>query len=732
MLSPVHNRKVSSQTRSQLLKILQTAGLTWVRVKDLNEAKKTFIEIETRVQGRIAGPIEEYILLYILARDVGRRFKGKDCQIVEIGTLFGGSSILIWHALKRENASIRIVTIDPLDGYYKDSKTGSGSDFDIVLNLKITEKLVHENFASFSIPKEDIRIVKDLSQNQSPILAASERPVALLFIDGDHSLLGIQKDIENYIDFVHPEGHVAIDNFLDVDWPQVTEGILTNLDLIKNFCPILSHSKLLALNQSNGGFFESPISKHFLSETGDFLSLFRQRTSHLRMLLSNDLDKVVQENNETLNKNIADILETQPLPEVPKFGTSNNTALQMAPMLLTFANVLKEKGRLIEQLEEQNAHLKSSIAQEQSNYSNLLVKNDALFDSLDQVDKGLEATHKAFKKQCTTYEDKLKLLQKEYASSQKDLQKYKELKAGLDANIQSLNSSIEEKDKGLERFSSKLWEQEKELETSSATISKQQAEIELSQSTISRQAKNLSQSQDTILKHNEELGKSQAIIQKQEGELERYQSQVLKQQADLEKAQEIVQNLQSNIEGHTIHIAKQEGEIKELRTTRTGLKQQIRSQSSRLDKNHLKIHDLEKQLAETERLKEESNQKNKALENNKKDLEIQIELLTEDIANYTDRIRNLEHTCEQQQQEGERLKSDLGNTSKELQNLSQEYESFKASQAQLVAELKQDLESKSTNIRVLEEEKCRLVFELKTYIGELRNREEELKLFKGF
>jgi len=648
MLSPVHNRKVSRQTRSQLLKILQTAGLTWVRVEDLNEAKKTFIEIETRVQGRIAGPIEEYILLYILARDVGRRFKGKDCQIVEIGTLFGGSSILIWHALKRENASIQVVTIDPLDGYYKDEKTGSGSDFDIVLNLKITEKLVHENFASFSIPKEDIRIVKELSQNQSPILAASEHPVALLFIDGDHSLLGIRRDIENYIDFVHPEGHLAIDNFLDVDWPQVTEGILTNLDLVKNFCPILSHSKLLVLNQSKDGFFESPISKHFLSETGDFLSLFRQRTNHLRMLLSNNLDKIVQENNEALNKNIADILETQPLPEVPKFGASNNTALQMAPILLTFANVLKEKGRLIEQLEEQNEHLKSSIAQEQSNYSNLLIKNDALFDSLNQVGKDLEATHKAFKKQCTEYEDKLKLLQNEYASSQKDLQKYKELKAGLDANIQSLNSSIKEKDKGLERFSSKLWEQEKELETSSATIS------------------------------------------------------------------------------------KQEGEIKELRTTRTGLRQQIRSQSSRLDKNHLKIHDLEKQLAETERLKEESNQKNKALENNKKDLEIQIKFLTEDIANYKDRIRNLEHTCEQQQQEGERLKSDLGNTSKELQNLSQEYESFKASHAQLVAELKQDLESKSTNIRVIEEEKCRLVFELKTYIGELRNREEELKLFKGF
>ena len=732
MLSPVHNRKVSKQTRSQLLKLLQTAGLTWVRVEDLNEAKKTFIEIETRVQGRIAGPIEEYILLYILARDVGRRFKGKDCQIIEIGTLFGGSSILIWHALKRENASIQVVTIDPLDGYYKDEETGSGSDFDVVLNLKITEKLVHENFASFSIPEEDIRIVKELSQNQTPILAASEHPIALLFIDGDHSLLGIQRDIENYIDFVHPEGHLAIDNFLDVDWPQVTEGILTHLDSIKNFCPILSHSKLLVLNQSKNGFFESPISKHFLSETGDFLSLFRQRTSHLRMLLSNDLDKIVQENNEALNKNIADILETQPLPEVPKFGTSNNTALQIAPILLTFANVLEEKGRLIEQLEEQNEHLKSSFTQEQSNYSNLLIKNDALSDSLNQLDKGLEATHRAFKKQCTEYEDKLKLLQTEYASSQNGLQKYKEIKAGLDANIQSLNSSIKQKDKGLERVSSKLGEKEKELETSSATISKQQAEIELSQSTISRQAKELSQSQDTILKHYRELGKSQAIIQKQEGELEHLQCQILKQQDDLEKAQGIVQNLQSNIEGHTIQISKQEGEIKELRTTRTGLRQQVRSQSSRLDKNHLKIHDLEKQLAETERLKEESNQKNKALENNKKDLEIQTKLLTKDIANYKDRIRNLEHIYDQKQQEGERLKSDLGDTSKELQSLSQDYESFKVSQTQLVAELKQDLESKSTYIRVIEEEKCRLVFELKTYVGELRNREEELKLFKEF
>ena len=97
--------------------------------------------------------------------------------------------------------------------------------------------------------------------------------------------------------------------------------------------------------------------------------------------------------------------------------------------------MLKEKGRLIEQLEDQNEHLKSSIAQEQSNYQTL-IKNDA-FRFAQSGGQGLDATRKAFNKQCTEYENKLKLLQNEYASSQKDLQEYKELKAGLDATFRA-------------------------------------------------------------------------------------------------------------------------------------------------------------------------------------------------------------------------------------------------------------------------------------------------------
>ncbi|MDG2169209.1 MAG: class I SAM-dependent methyltransferase [Opitutales bacterium] len=646
MLSPVHIREISTKARSYLLKILKTAGISWVRANDIKDAQKTFIEIESEFEGRIAGPIEEYILLYILARDVGKRFKDKPCHIVEIGTLFGGSSILIWRALQKEEASIPIVTIDPLDGYYKDENTGSGSDYDIVLKLKITEELVRKNFKSFSIPEEDITIVKDLSQNQGAIQAASVKSVALLFIDGDHSLMGIRRDLENYIDLVDPKGFLAIDNFLDVDWPQVTEGILTNLDVVKSFSPILSHSKILVLNHNKEGFFKAPIIKSFLSEAGDFINLFRQRASHLRQMLNNDLENILKQNLEGVNTTIAKTLDEGKLEAVPTLGKSNDFYLQTAPILLTFADALKEKSLLLAQIEDQNKGLQSSLEEEQKNYTSILEKGDSLFAALVKVNDSLKSSQSTFENQCIDFENRLKALVIDKDKSNQQLEEEKKLNKKLVVKSAKLETQI----KGLETTLK---------ERKSLTVSKDK-EIKIMIATVS----------------------------------------------------------------------KKEAKIQELSSSNRSNSRKIDSQTKEIEKLNHRIERLEQQVADFDARLKEKTMRYESLEEHEKDLKLNLELLNEDITYYQKSIALLKEMCSQISTREEEAKVELSKTLEEKEEITAQFERTNSTQEARIQDLSNRSADQSKNIEQLESQKDRLIFELKTYVGELRNREEELKLFK--
>ena len=646
MLSPVHNRKVSAKSRSYLLKILKTAGLSWVRANDLKDAQDTFIEIETKFEGRIAGPIEEYILLYILARDIGKKFKDKLCHIVEIGTLFGGSSILVWHALKKEGATIPIVTIDPLDGYYKDENTGSGSDYDIVLKLKITEELVRKNFKSFAIPEGDITIVKDLSQNQRAIEEASKKPVALLFIDGDHSLMGIRRDLENYINMVDPKGHLAIDNFLDIDWPQVTEGILTNLEIVKSFSPILSHSKILVLNHNKNGFFKAPIIKNFLSETGDFLSLFRQRATHLRQMLSNDLENILKQNLEGIDTTLSKALENESPNAVPSMGRETDHYLQTVPMLLTFANALKEKNLLLSQIEDQNKDLQKSLQKEQKNYSSLIEKGDSLFEALVKVNDSLKSSQTTFENQCIKFENRLQVLVTEKEASDKEHKKEKETNAALLTKSSNLETQI------------------KSLES--------------------------------------ELKEKKALTISKDKEIKKMVSTV----------------------------AKKEAKIRELSSANRAHNRNSNSQTKEIDKLSRKIEKLELQILDLESKLKGKSESYEKLEDHNKDLQINVELLNTDIFHFQKCIAQLKEECSEISAREEEAKTKLSKTLEEKKMVTEEFELTITNQEEQIKELSETTANQSENIQDLESQKSRLIFELKTYIGELRNREEELKLFK--
>lgn len=281
MLSPVHDRILEEEERGRILLCLQSAGIDEFQLDDVRDAEEQFLEIESRLSGRIAGPISEYLIVYLLVRYVTRSSQARNSHIVEIGTLFGGSAILMWSAQKQTGSRVPILTIDPLNGYYKQVGGESSTNKDLVLDLDISEETFRENLSLFGVSEKDIVLHKAYSQDPQCVEFASKMPVSLLFIDGDHSLEGVERDIRNYGGLVQPGGYILVDNFLDPDWPEVTQGVLSSTFIAVECTPIIIHSKLLVLRKEPQKSIDYTIVRQFQHE---FLAYVVAQNLHLERL----------------------------------------------------------------------------------------------------------------------------------------------------------------------------------------------------------------------------------------------------------------------------------------------------------------------------------------------------------------------------------------------------------------------------------------------------------------
>ena len=122
--------------------------------------------ISTHINGRLAMSVDDCVIIEEIARQ---------CETwIEIGTLWGGSAIMA--ALS--NPNLRIITIDPLEGYRNEFPT-----CDDIL----------ENFLSFNVAHQ-IALVKTKSD---PWPLPQEFVADAVMIDGDHSLEVLKSDWEN-------------------------------------------------------------------------------------------------------------------------------------------------------------------------------------------------------------------------------------------------------------------------------------------------------------------------------------------------------------------------------------------------------------------------------------------------------------------------------------------------------------------------------------------------------
>ncbi|MEQ8934205.1 MAG: FkbM family methyltransferase, partial [Amphiplicatus sp.] len=171
--------------------------------------------IEASMQGRLATTIEDILLRSLAALGA----KGRDIEVMEIGTLFGIGAGIMYDALAPHFDSVRMTLLDPLDGYYESKR------LDILTGQPVTESILRSNLDRVSLNGDRLRLIKHLSTDSEALVLASERRYDVIVIDGDHTYDGVKADFDLYAPLVKPEGLIIFDDYGSEHWPDVQKYV---------------------------------------------------------------------------------------------------------------------------------------------------------------------------------------------------------------------------------------------------------------------------------------------------------------------------------------------------------------------------------------------------------------------------------------------------------------------------------------------------------------------------
>jgi SRSO17 transposase len=167
-----------------------------------------------------------------------------DGDHLEIGTLHGGSAILVALIKKTNDFSGKVWCIDPLDGYYKGTKYEY--PVDLVSKIPVTRERVLENAKKFGVRDR----IKVIASKSVPLPRGLPKRFASAFIDGDHSgdvplqdWHNVKDRTDKYVIFdnanqaTNPDVMVAVREAAnDPDWELIwSQGITVILILQRDF-----------------------------------------------------------------------------------------------------------------------------------------------------------------------------------------------------------------------------------------------------------------------------------------------------------------------------------------------------------------------------------------------------------------------------------------------------------------------------------------------------------------
>lgn len=212
---------------------------------DLSNAKADpdFVYINSKFESRGVrtwSSIEERALLFSLAS------RSEINTVVEIGSFCGGSAAFLAEAMRLKNLPKSVFCVDPFMGAPVWFPRGY---------MHSTYEEFHENIGALGIANQ---IVEMRGESSAVASIWPARPIDLLFIDGDHSLLGVISDFEKWAPKVSRGGFILID---DVD----------HIQEVSKFVEILESISGLASLGTVGGISVYRRTEDTFDVTGDLL-----------------------------------------------------------------------------------------------------------------------------------------------------------------------------------------------------------------------------------------------------------------------------------------------------------------------------------------------------------------------------------------------------------------------------------------------------------------------------
>lgn len=158
-----------------------------------------FINLNRKVESikvRTWSTIDERALLYLLATHASVE------TVVEIGSFCGGSAAFLAGGMQAKERSRSVFSVDPF----------------LDAPVWFPHGYMHSTFSEFTANVDALGLSNQIIpiRGESRAVAAvwPARSIDLLFIDGDHSFLGLVSDFENWVPKVSQGGYILID---DVD-----------------------------------------------------------------------------------------------------------------------------------------------------------------------------------------------------------------------------------------------------------------------------------------------------------------------------------------------------------------------------------------------------------------------------------------------------------------------------------------------------------------------------------
>lgn len=185
------------------------ASEIYKQLKHMPVAKCLEAVIRQRIWGRIASEQDNAAIMACFAAIEGDH--------LEIGTLHGGTAILVAAMKKELQLPGKVVCIDPLDGYYANMDRGDITD--PITGVPVSIEVLYDNITRFDM----LDRIEVISKKSDPFPLKNRR-FASAYIDGDHWVKMPMIDWQNVSRIT--DRYVIFDN-CDVEHPAVLDACLS-------------------------------------------------------------------------------------------------------------------------------------------------------------------------------------------------------------------------------------------------------------------------------------------------------------------------------------------------------------------------------------------------------------------------------------------------------------------------------------------------------------------------